>query len=70
MEDTGGKVMTAQEAVSRFIHDGDQLVIGNYTVGSCAEMVYEVARQQKKGCTLYSRILRRMPRRLGSRRPN
>jgi glutaconate CoA-transferase subunit A len=46
--------MSAREAISRFVHDGDQLVIGNYTVGSCAELVYEVARQEKKGLTLFS----------------
>ena len=36
------------------MHDDDHLVIGNYTVGTCAELVYEVIRQQKKGFTLYS----------------
>lgn len=46
--------MDAPEAVERFVQDGDQLVIGNYTVGSCAELVYEVARQKKKELTLYS----------------
>ena len=30
------------------------LVIGNYTVGTCAELVYEIVRQQRKGFTLYS----------------
>ena len=54
MEEANGKVMSAAEAVSRFVHDGDELVIGNYTVGSCAELVYEIARQRKKGFTLYS----------------
>jgi glutaconate CoA-transferase subunit A len=54
MADTISKVMTAREAVSRYVHDGDHLVIGNYTVGTCAELVFEVARQQKKGLTLYS----------------
>jgi glutaconate CoA-transferase, subunit A len=48
------KVMTAQEAVSRFVQDGDHLVIGNYTVGTCAALVFEVIRQQRKGLTLYS----------------
>jgi glutaconate CoA-transferase, subunit A len=46
--------MSVKEAIGRFVHDGDQLVIGNYTVGSCAELVYEVIRQQKKGFTLFS----------------
>jgi len=32
MTDLKNKVMTAKEAVSRFVHDGDHLVIGNYTV--------------------------------------
>lgn len=54
MAETNGKIMSAKEAISRFVHDGDQLVIGNYTVGSCAELVYEVVRQQRKGFTLYS----------------
>jgi len=54
MDPSNGKVMTAKEAVSRFVHAGDALVIGNYTVGSCAELVYEVIRQRKKGLTLYS----------------
>lgn len=48
------KVMSAREAISRFVKDGDHLVIGNYTVGTCAELVFEVIRQQKKGLTLYS----------------
>lgn len=48
------KVMTAQEAVNRFVQDGDHLVIGNYTVGTCAALVFEVIRQQRKGLTLYS----------------
>ncbi len=42
-----GKIMNAKEAISKFVHDGDQLVIGNYTVGSCAELVYEVIRQRE-----------------------
>jgi len=54
MPEIRNKVMTAREAVSRFVRDGDHLVIGNYTVGTCAELVFEVARQQKKGLTLYS----------------
>ncbi|MDT8273832.1 MAG: hypothetical protein RRA35_11650 [Desulfomonilia bacterium] len=42
------KVMTANEAIRRFVHDGDHLVIGNYTVGTCAELEFEVIRQRKK----------------------
>ncbi|HNY66528.1 MAG TPA: CoA-transferase [Deltaproteobacteria bacterium] len=54
MAEAGSKVMTAREAIGRFVHDGDHLVIGNYTVGTCSELVFEVARQGKKGLTLYS----------------
>ncbi|HOD70460.1 MAG: 3-oxoadipate CoA-transferase subunit A [Deltaproteobacteria bacterium ADurb.BinA179] len=54
MAEAGNKVMTAKEAISRFVHDGDHLVIGNYTVGTCAELVFETVRQRKKGLTLYS----------------
>ena len=54
MEPTEDKVMSAKEAIGRFVHDGDHLIIGNYTVGTCAELVGEVARQGIKGLTLYS----------------
>jgi glutaconate CoA-transferase subunit A len=54
MEESSGKVMSAKEAVERFVQDGDELIIGNYTVGSCAELVYEIIRQGRKGFTLYS----------------
>lgn len=54
MPDSGSKIMSASEAISRFVHDGDHLVIGNYTVGTCAELVFEVARQKRKDITLYS----------------
>lgn len=54
MTEVNGKVMSAREAIRRFVHDGDELVIGNYTVGSCAELVYEIIRQERKGFTLYS----------------
>ncbi|MDA8137295.1 MAG: hypothetical protein M0036_01475 [Desulfobacteraceae bacterium] len=48
------KVMSAREAVSRFVNDGDELIIGNYTVGTCVELVFEVCRQKKQGLTVYS----------------
>ena len=48
------KVMYAPEAIDRFVRDGDHLVIGNYTVGTCMELVFEIVRQGKKGFTLYS----------------
>jgi glutaconate CoA-transferase, subunit A len=48
------KVMSAAEAVRRFVKDGDELIIGNYTVGTCTELVFEICRQGKKGFTLFS----------------
>ncbi|MBU4055305.1 MAG: hypothetical protein KKA41_13135 [Proteobacteria bacterium] len=54
MADVNGKVMSVHEAIGKFVRDGDELVIGNYTVGSCAELIYEVIRQKRKGLTLYS----------------
>ena len=54
MTETHGKVMSAKEAISKFVHDGDHLIIGNFTVSTCAELVYEVIRQGRKGLTLYS----------------
>ena len=48
------KIMSAPEAIDRFVHDGDHLIIGNYTVGTCMELVFEIVRQGKKGFTLYS----------------
>lgn len=48
------KVMSAKEAISRFVNDGDHLIIGNYTVGTCMQLVFEIIRQGKKGFTLYS----------------
>jgi glutaconate CoA-transferase subunit A len=48
------KVMRAAEAIDRFVKDGDHLIIGNYTVGTCMELVFEIVRQGKKGFTLYS----------------
>ena len=48
------KRMSVSEAVSKFVNDGDHLVIGNYTVGTCMELVFEVLRQGKHGFMLYS----------------
>lgn len=45
MSESRKKIMTASEAISKYVHNGDHLVIGNYTVGTCAELVFEVARQ-------------------------
>ncbi len=48
------KVMTAAEAVKQFVHDGDTLVIGNYTEASPLALIFEVLRQKKRGMTLFS----------------
>jgi len=48
------KVMTAQQAVGLFVHDGNQLVVGNYTGSMCTALVYEVIRQRKKRFTVYT----------------
>jgi glutaconate CoA-transferase, subunit A len=54
MTENRGKIMSAREAIARFVHDGDHLAIGNYTVGACTELVYEIVRQKKKVLTIYS----------------
>ncbi|HMK65686.1 MAG TPA: CoA-transferase [Thermodesulfobacteriota bacterium] len=54
MAELSNKVMCAKEAIERFVHDGDQMIIGNYTVGTCTELVYEIIRQRKKNLYLYS----------------
>jgi len=45
------KRMSAAEAVAEFIHDGDELIIGNYTLGMACGLVHEIVRQGKKGLT-------------------
>ncbi|MBU2511262.1 hypothetical protein KJ966_07980 [bacterium] len=48
------KVMSAKEAINRFVKDGDELIIGNYTLCTCVELVCEIIRQGQKNLTLYS----------------
>lgn len=48
------KVMSTREAISRFVHDGDTVVCGNYTEGLPLNMIFEIIRQGKKGLTYYS----------------
>ena len=54
MSDVNSKIMTASEAIRKFVHDGSSLILGNYTVAAAMALVYEVARQQKKKLTVYS----------------
>jgi acyl CoA:acetate/3-ketoacid CoA transferase alpha subunit len=47
------KVMTASEAVSRFVSDGALVGMGGQTIGRCAmALIHEMARQRKKNLTL------------------
>ena len=48
------KRMSVPDAISQFVNDGDHLIIGNYTVSTCMELVFEIIRQGKKGFTVYS----------------
>src|SRR5450759_2784845 len=48
------KVMTTKEAISRFVHDGDSVITGNYTEGMPFSMLFEIIRQGRKGLTYYS----------------
>lgn len=54
MKTKENKVMNAREAVAQYVHDGDTLIIGNYTISIAFGLVNEVARQKKKGLTLCS----------------
>ncbi|MRR15479.1 MAG: CoA transferase subunit A [Deltaproteobacteria bacterium] len=48
------KVMTTKEAISRFVRDGDCVVMGNYTEGIAYSLIFEIVRQRKKGLTYFS----------------
>ncbi|MFH1137964.1 MAG: CoA-transferase [Pseudomonadota bacterium] len=48
------KVMDARTAIEQFVTPQCHLAIGNYTVGTCAELVFEVIRQGVAGLTVYS----------------
>jgi glutaconate CoA-transferase subunit A len=48
------KVMTAKEAVSRFVHDGNSVITGNYTESLPLNLIFEIIRQGRKGLTWYS----------------
>jgi glutaconate CoA-transferase, subunit A len=50
----GDKRMSAKEAVMENVHDGDTLIIGNYTLCMPVGLIYEVIRQKKNGLTLCS----------------
>ncbi len=54
MVKNGNKVMSAREAVAENVHDGDTLIIGNYTISMPFGLVNEVTRQKKKQLTFCS----------------
>jgi len=45
------KRTTAAAAIAEYVHDGDCLVIGNYTLCMACGLVNEIVRQKKKGLT-------------------
>ena len=53
-DEASSKVMTTEEAISRFVKDGQSLVTGNYTEGLPLALICEVIRQRKRRLTLYS----------------
>ncbi len=53
-ENKASKIMTTGEAIERFVRDGCELVIGNYTVGTCYNQISEIIRRGIKGLTIYS----------------
>ena len=54
MKTRENKVMSAGEAIAKFVNDGDTLIIGNYTISIAFGLVNEVARQKKKKLTMCS----------------
>lgn len=53
-DETGSKIMTAKEAVARFVKDGDEVITGNYNEAMPMSLLFEIIRQRKKGLTYYS----------------
>ncbi|MHA1885443.1 MAG: CoA-transferase, partial [Promethearchaeota archaeon] len=54
MVSSENKVMTLKEAVSDNVKDGDELVLGNYTLSMCVALVSEVIRQKRRHLTVYT----------------
>lgn len=53
-ENSGSKVMTTREAISRFVKDGDSVITGNYNESMPTSLLHEIIRQKKRGLTYYS----------------
>ncbi|MHA1915222.1 MAG: CoA transferase subunit A [Promethearchaeota archaeon] len=54
MVSSENKVMSLKEAVSNNVKDGDELVLGNYTLSICLALASEVIRQKRKHLTVYT----------------
>lgn len=54
MVNSKNKVMSIKEAVSNNVKDGDELILGNYTLSMCVALTSEVIRQKKRHLTVYS----------------
>ena len=48
------KVMTTKEAVTRFVHDGDTVITGNYNESLPYSLIFEIIRQKRRGLTYFS----------------
>lgn len=48
------KVMTASEAVSKFVHDGDHVTVGNFLHGIPFAIVHEIVRQKRRNLFISS----------------
>src|SRR2546429_6129165 len=52
MTDNSSKVMSMRDAVSRFVHDGDTVVIEGFTHLICFAAGHEIIRQRRRDLTL------------------
>ena len=50
--DTGDKLISAKEAVKKFVRDGDSIALANFATSEPFALVHEVMRQKKKNLTL------------------
>jgi glutaconate CoA-transferase subunit A len=51
------KVMTASEAVKKFVSDGNSVCLGNFLQSSPLALIHEIVRQKKRDLTLWSTSL-------------
>ncbi|MFW9895292.1 MAG: CoA transferase subunit A [Candidatus Thorarchaeota archaeon] len=48
------KVTSLKKAISDNVNDGDELILGNYTLSMCVALASEVIRQKRRHLTVYS----------------